>query len=106
VASWGRARWARPLTLRLLWGKQTDYLLASQPWDYAFGADSALERLLLLDGKIVLLGSDHDAVTFLHYAEHIVEFQESESRAIRYPSWRSLTITRIAPVYFSLVAGS
>jgi aminoglycoside N3'-acetyltransferase len=73
VASWGRARWARPLTLRLLWGKQTDYLLASQPWDYAFGADSALERLLLLDGKIVLLGSDHDAVTFLHYAEHIVD---------------------------------
>jgi aminoglycoside N3'-acetyltransferase len=57
----------------LLWGKQTDYLLASQPWDYAFGADSALERLLLLDGKIVLLGSDHDAVTFLHYAEHIVD---------------------------------
>jgi aminoglycoside 3-N-acetyltransferase len=55
------------------WGKQTEYLLASQPWNYAFGADSALERFLLLDGKIVLLGSDHDAVTFLHYAEHIVD---------------------------------
>ena len=55
------------------WGKQTEYLLASQPWDYAFGADSALERFLLLDGKIVLLGSDHDAVTFLHYVEHIVD---------------------------------
>jgi aminoglycoside 3-N-acetyltransferase len=55
------------------WGKQTDYLLASQPWNYAFGADSALERFLLLDGKIVLLGSDHDAVTFLHYVEDIVD---------------------------------
>jgi aminoglycoside 3-N-acetyltransferase len=55
------------------WGKQTEYLLASQPWNYAFGADSALERFLLLDGKIVLLGSDHDAVTFLHYVEHIVD---------------------------------
>jgi aminoglycoside 3-N-acetyltransferase len=54
-------------------GKQTEHLLASQPWNYAFGADSALERLLLLDGKIVLLGSDHDAVTFLHYVEHIVD---------------------------------
>ena len=55
------------------WGRQTEHLRASQPWNYAFGADSALERFLLLDGKIVLLGSDHDAVTFLHYVEHIVE---------------------------------
>jgi len=55
------------------WGKQTEHLLASQPWNYAFGADSALERFLLLDGKIVLLGSDHDAVTFLHYVEHVVD---------------------------------
>jgi aminoglycoside 3-N-acetyltransferase len=55
------------------WGKHAEYLLRSQPWNYAFGADSALERLLLLDGKIVLLGSDCDAVTFLHYVEHIVD---------------------------------
>jgi aminoglycoside 3-N-acetyltransferase len=27
----------------------------------------------MLDGKIVLLGSDHDAVTFLHYVEHIAD---------------------------------
>ena len=26
-----------------------------------------------LDGKILLLGCDHDTVTFLHYAEHIVD---------------------------------
>jgi aminoglycoside 3-N-acetyltransferase len=55
------------------WGKQTEHLLAGQPWNYAFGADSALERFLLLDGKIVLLGSDHDATTFLHYVEHVVD---------------------------------
>jgi len=55
------------------WGKQTGHLFESQPWNYAFGADSALERFVLLDGKIVLLGSDHDAVTFLHYVEHIVD---------------------------------
>src|SRR6202451_1592554 len=47
------------------WGKQTEHLMPRQPWDYAFGADSALERFLTLDGKLVLLGSDHDAVTFL-----------------------------------------
>jgi aminoglycoside 3-N-acetyltransferase len=57
----------------VFWGKQTDHLLARQPWNYAFGSDSPLERFLRLDGKIVLLGSDHDTVTFLHYAEHVAD---------------------------------
>lgn len=55
------------------WGKQTEHLMSSQPWDYALGSDSPLERFLQLEGKIVLLGSDHDAVTFLHYVEHVVD---------------------------------
>ena len=58
----------------VFWGKQTEHLMSSQPWDYALGADSPLERFLMLDGKIVLLGSDHDAATFLHYVEHIADF--------------------------------
>lgn len=56
------------------WGKHAEHLFAEQPWNYAFGAGSALERFVALDGKILLLGSDHDAVTFLHYAEHVGEF--------------------------------
>ncbi|MBA3561068.1 MAG: AAC(3) family N-acetyltransferase [Gemmatimonadaceae bacterium] len=56
------------------WGEGAEYLLSQQPWDYAFGRDSALDRFVALDGKILLLGSDHDTVTFLHYAEHIAEF--------------------------------
>src|SRR5204863_424036 len=31
-------------------------------------------RFVNLNGKILLLGSDHDTVTFLHYAEHIGGF--------------------------------
>src|SRR6516162_4858175 len=57
----------------VFWGKQTDHLISPQPWNYAFGVDSPLERFLLLDGKIVMLGSDHDAVTFLHYVEHVAD---------------------------------
>jgi aminoglycoside 3-N-acetyltransferase len=57
----------------VFWGKQTEHLISHQPWNYAFGSDSALERFLKLDGKIVLLGSDHDAVTFLHYVEHVAD---------------------------------
>jgi aminoglycoside 3-N-acetyltransferase len=57
----------------VFWGKQSERLMSSQPWDYAFGSGSPLDRFLALDGKIVLLGSDHDTVTFLHYVEHVAE---------------------------------
>src|SRR5215469_3548070 len=39
----------------VFWGRETDHLMSTQPWDYALGRDSALERFLLLDGKIVFL---------------------------------------------------
>ena len=55
-------------------GRHAEHLFAEQPWNYAFGAGSALERFVELDGRILLLGSDHDAVTFLHYAEHVGDF--------------------------------
>lgn len=57
----------------VVWGAKADTLIARQPWNYAFGRGSALERFVDLDGKILMLGSDHDTVTFLHYAEHIVD---------------------------------
>ena len=57
----------------VVWGSQADHLIAPQPWNYAFGAGSLLERFMRLDGKILLLGCDHDNVTFLHYVEHIVD---------------------------------
>lgn len=66
----------------VVWGKHADYVIAQQPWDYAFGAGSAFERFVQLDGKILLLGCDHDNVTFLHYAEHIVEIPDK--RIARY----------------------
>jgi len=55
------------------WGRQAAHLLSSTPWHYAYGRGSALERFVQLDGRILLIGSDHDAVTFLHYAEHIAD---------------------------------
>jgi len=64
------------------WGAHADRLLAPQPWDFAFGAGSALERFVALDGKILMLGSDHDTVTFLHYTEHVGDFPGK--RVIRY----------------------
>jgi aminoglycoside 3-N-acetyltransferase len=62
------------VTRFVAWGKEAAYLFSRQPWDFAFGRDSALERLVVADGKILLLGSDHDTVTFLHHVEHIADF--------------------------------
>ena len=55
------------------WGAQARHLLSEQPWDFPFGRGSALDRFADLNGKILLIGCDHDNVTFLHYAEHILD---------------------------------
>ncbi len=67
------------------WGRQAEHLLSEQPWSYAFGHGSVLERFVELDGKILLLGSDHDAVTFLHYAEHIVDIPDKRVARFKVP---------------------
>jgi aminoglycoside 3-N-acetyltransferase len=69
----------------VVWGKQAEYLISEQPWDYAFGLNSALDRFLGLDGKMLLLGSDHDAVTFLHYMEHVANIPDKRVRRFRVP---------------------
>ena len=69
----------------VVWGKQADFLISGQPWNYAFGRGSLLERFLALDGKILLLGCDHDTVTFLHYAEHIVDIPGKRVARFRVP---------------------
>jgi aminoglycoside 3-N-acetyltransferase len=57
----------------VVWGRNAGYLLSKQPWSYPFGRDSALDRFQEIGGRILLLGCDHDTVTFLHFAEHIVD---------------------------------
>jgi aminoglycoside 3-N-acetyltransferase len=69
----------------VVWGRHAARLFSSQPWDYAFGAGSALERFATLEGKILLLGCDHDSVTFLHYAEHIADIPDKRIARFRVP---------------------
>jgi aminoglycoside 3-N-acetyltransferase len=66
-------------------GHQADHLFSSQPWDYAYGHDSALDRFAALDGKILLLGCDHDTVTFLHYVEHIADIPDKRVARFKVP---------------------
>lgn len=86
----------------VVWGKQADYLISEQPWNYAFGLHSPLDRFLGLDDKILLLGSDHDTVTFLHYVEDVAEVPDKRIRRFHVPvagcgvTWRSLTLRATA----------
>jgi aminoglycoside 3-N-acetyltransferase len=69
----------------VVWGRHARHLISTQPWDWAFGNGSALERFVELDGRILLLGSDLDAVTFLHYAEHIVDVPDKRVARFKVP---------------------
>ncbi|HZR26615.1 MAG TPA: AAC(3) family N-acetyltransferase [Vicinamibacterales bacterium] len=66
-------------------GARADDLLSEQPWDFALGRGSALERFVDAGGKILLLGCDHDTVTFLHYAEHIVDIPNKRIARLKVP---------------------
>ena len=54
-------------------GARAGELIATQPWDFAYGENSALDRFHQAGGRILLLGCDHDTVTFLHHAEHVAD---------------------------------
>lgn len=71
--TWPGSRVNHHVARFVFWGRHAEHLMSPQPWNYAYGAGSAVERFLLLDGKIVLLGCDHDTVTFLHYVEHTAQ---------------------------------
>jgi aminoglycoside 3-N-acetyltransferase len=73
LRTWPGSRVNHHVARFVAWGKHAEDLFVLQPWDYALGKGSAFERFLELDGKILMLGADHDAVTFLHYAEHVVD---------------------------------
>lgn len=68
-----------------VWGAHTDQLLSGQPWDFAFGHGSLLDRFVQLDGKILLLGSDPDNVTFLHYVEHTADIPNKRIARFKVP---------------------
>jgi aminoglycoside 3-N-acetyltransferase len=69
----------------VVWGAQAAHLISEQPWDFPFGKDSALDRFVALDGKILLIGCDHDNVTLLHYAEHILDVPDLRIATMEVP---------------------
>ena len=83
--TWPGSRVNNHVARFVAWGREVDFLFSEQPWDFAFGRGSALERFTELDGKILLLGSDHDNVTYLHYPEHIGNFPDKRIARFKVP---------------------
>jgi aminoglycoside 3-N-acetyltransferase len=83
--TWPGSRVNNHIARFVAWGKQAEFLFSEQPWDFAFGRGSVFERFTELDGKILLLGSDHDNVTYLHYPEHIADFPNKRIARFKVP---------------------
>lgn len=66
-------------------GKNSHALLDDHPLQQGYGQGSPLEKLCMLDGKVLLLGSDLDQVTLLHYAEAIAPITEKRTVHITVP---------------------
>lgn len=51
-------------------GAKAEWLCADHPLSYGYGPRSPFGKLIDCGGKVLPLGSDHNNVTLLHYAEH------------------------------------
>ena len=69
-------------------GTLAGWLMADHPWLYGFGKGSPLDKLCVAGGKVLLLGSYHDEVTLLHYAEHIAPFEGKRIARYKVPLMR------------------
>jgi len=63
-------------------GGRAGWLTRDQPWHYAFGRGSPLDKLVETNGRVLLLGCDHDTVTLMHFVEHVTDFPGK--RIVRY----------------------
>jgi len=64
-------------------GARADWLTQNHPLNYGLGENSPLERLCQAKGKVLLLGSDPDAVTLLHYAEALAPIPDKKKVHIK-----------------------
>ena len=71
-------RSANPGASMVAIGARAQWLCEDHPLKYGYGPESPLGKLVSVDGKVLLLGSDLDQVTVLHLAEHLANVPEKQ----------------------------
>lgn len=71
IRTWpGAIRSLNPGASMVAIGARSQWFCSAHPMNYGYGAASPLSKLVEINGNVLLLGSDFDNVTLLHYAEH------------------------------------
>ena len=63
-------------------GAHADELTANHPLNYGYGTGSPLEKLVNMQGKVLMLGAPLDTITLLHYAEYRAQLRHK--RVVRH----------------------
>lgn len=71
----GARRSSHPDASMVAIGAASGWLIADHPLDSAYGRGSPLERFLELEAKVLLVGTQPDCVTMLHYAEAVAPIE-------------------------------
>lgn len=66
-------------------GDRAEWFMADHPLQYGSDQGSPMDKLYQEDGKILLLGSDLDQVTFLHFVEGITDISDKRTVNIKVP---------------------
>ncbi|MEF2074202.1 aminoglycoside N(3)-acetyltransferase [Consotaella aegiceratis] len=66
-------------------GDRAAWLTDDHPLNYGAGAGSPLHKLVQAGGKVLLIGSDRDAVTLLHHAEDMTAVPDKKTVHIKVP---------------------
>lgn len=63
-------------------GPLAEWLTADHPFQYGYGPGSPFEKILRIDGRVLMLGAPLDTITLLHHAEHLAKLPGK--RVVRY----------------------
>lgn len=64
-------------------GARAEWITAPHPFQYGYGENSPLARIVEARGKVLMLGAPLDTITLLHYAEHQARIPHKRIRHYR-----------------------